>query len=128
MRAVTIPVSYGDAADRITILRIKNERIRDPGKLDSIRQELALLTDAFFGQVALATGFDALFAELKSVNEALWEIEDALRAREAEADFGEGFVELARQVYRTNDRRAVLKRAIDELLGSDLREQKSYVG
>jgi len=126
MRAVTIPVSYGEAADRITILRIKNERIRDPAKLGNVQQELALLTDAFFSQVELATGFDALFAELKSVNEALWDVEEALRVREAKGDFGEGFVELARQVYRHNDRRAVLKRAIDELLGSELREEKSY--
>ncbi|MBV8977083.1 MAG: hypothetical protein JO261_11045 [Alphaproteobacteria bacterium] len=126
MRAVTIAVSYGEAADRLAILSIKNERIRDPAKLAHVRRELALLNDAFFAQVPPASGFDALLAELKGVNETLWEIEDALRVREAAGDFGEGFVQLAREVYRTNDARARLKRAIDELLGSDLREEKSY--
>jgi len=126
MRAVHIPVSYGEAADRITILTIKNERMRDEAKLDHVRTELALISDAFFANVALAPGFDALFAELKSVNEDLWQIEDDIRACEAKGDFGKEFVALARAVYTTNDRRSQIKRAIDELLGSELREEKSY--
>jgi hypothetical protein len=126
MRAVQIPVSFGEAADRITILTIKNERIRDAAKLDNVRKELALISDAFFANVALAPGFDALFAELKSVNETLWRIEDDIRDCESRGDFGADFVALARAVYQTNDRRAQIKRAIDELLGSELREEKSY--
>jgi Family of unknown function (DUF6165) len=126
MRAVLIPVSYGDAADRITILTIKNERIKDEAKLDHVSTELALLSDAFFANVKLADGFDTLFAELKAINEALWEIEDDIRACEARSDFGPDFIRLARAVYLTNDRRAQIKRAIDELLGSELREEKSY--
>jgi hypothetical protein len=126
MRAVQIPVSFGEAADRITILTIKNERIRDAAKLDNVRKELALISDAFFANVARAAGFDALFAELKNVNETLWRIEDDIRVCENKADFGEAFVALARAVYQTNDRRAEIKRAIDELLGSELREEKSY--
>ena len=126
MRAVQIPVSYGEAADKITILTIKNERIMDEAKLDHVRTELALISDAFFANVTLAPGFDTLFAELKSVNEALWRIEDDIRVCEARSDFGEDFIALARAVYITNDRRAQIKRAIDELLGSELREEKSY--
>jgi len=126
MRAVQIPVSFGEAADRITILTIKNERISDAGKLDNVRKELALVSDAFFAHVAPAAGFDALFAELKSVNEALWRIEDDIRDCESRGDFGPDFVALARAVYQTNDRRAGIKRAIDALLGSELREEKSY--
>jgi hypothetical protein len=126
MRAVQISVSFGEAADRITILTIKNERIRDPAKLDNVRKELALISDAFFANVARVAGFDALFAELKSVNETLWQIEDDIRVCEGKGDFGEAFVALARAVYRTNDRRAQIKRAIDALLGSELREEKSY--
>jgi hypothetical protein len=126
MRAVQIPVSFGEAADRITILTIKNERIRDETKLDHVRTELALISDAFFANVALAPGFDALFAELKSINEALWRIEDDIRVCESKGEFGKDFVALARAVYQTNDRRAEIKRAIDELLGSELREEKSY--
>jgi hypothetical protein len=126
MRAVQIPVSFGEAADRITILTIKNERMSDAAKLDNVRKELALISDAFFANVALAPGFDALFAELKSVNAALWRIEDDIRDCESRGDFGPDFVALARAVYQTNDRRAEIKRAIDELLGSELREEKSY--
>jgi Family of unknown function (DUF6165) len=126
MRAVLIPVAYGDAADRITILTIKNERIKDEAKLDHVSTELALLSDAFFANVRLAEGFDSLFAELKSINEALWQIEDDIRACESRNDFGDDFIRLARAVYLTNDRRAQIKRAIDELLGSELREEKSY--
>ena len=126
MRAVLIPVSYGEAADKITILTIKNERIRDEAKLDHVRTELALISDAFFANVKLADGFDPLFAELKAINEALWQIEDDIRACEAREDFGDQFIRLARAVYITNDRRAQIKRAIDELLGSELREEKSY--
>jgi hypothetical protein len=126
MRAVHIPISYGDAADRITILTIKNERIKDEAKLGHVRMELALLSDAFFANVKLADGFDSLFAELKAINEALWRIEDDIRSCESRGDFGDAFVRLARAVYLTNDRRAQIKRAIDELLGSELREEKSY--
>jgi hypothetical protein len=126
MRAVQIPVSFGEAADRITILTIKNERISDEAKLDNVRTELALISDAFFANVALAPGFDTLFAELRQVNETLWRIEDDIRACESKGDFGEVFVALARAVYQTNDRRAEIKRAIDTLLGSELREEKSY--
>ena len=126
MRAVHIPVSYGEAADRITILTIKNERMSGEAKLDHVRTELALISDAFFANVPLAPGFDALFAELKAVNEALWQIEDDIRECESKRDFGENFIALARAVYTTNDRRSQIKRAIDELLGSELREEKSY--
>jgi uncharacterized protein DUF6165 len=124
MRAVMLPSSYGDAADRITILMIKGERIGDAEKLKSVHAQLDALTKAF--QVARTPEFDALFAKLKAINETLWDIEDDIRAHERRGDFGAGFVELARSVYRSNDRRAALKREIDALLGSDLREEKSY--
>ena len=124
MRALTIAVSYGEAADRIAILTIKSERMRDPAQLANVRKELALVAAAF--AVERTPALEALLAELKSVNERLWEIEDDIRGHEARGDFGPGFVALARAVYTTNDHRAALKRAIDELLGSDLREEKSY--
>jgi Family of unknown function (DUF6165) len=119
-------ISLGEAADKITILSIKSERIEDAAKLANVRRELALLSDAFFAQVARTPQFDALFAGLKAVNETLWQIEDDIRDCEARADFGAAFVRLARAVYKTNDERAALKRAIDDLLGSELKEEKSY--
>ncbi len=124
MRAVMLPSSYGDAADRISILLIKRERIADADKLASVRAQLEALQAAF--TVARPPEFDTLFARLKAVNEQLWDIEDDIRAHERRGDFGASFVALARGVYHANDRRAAIKREIDLLLGSDLREEKSY--
>ena len=128
MRDLAIPCSFGDAADRITILTIKSERMRDAAQLANVRKELAGISGAFHAAVARSPEFDALFAELKMVNEQLWDIEDAIRVCEARSDFGPEFIRLARSVYQTNDKRAALKREINTLLGSDLVEEKSYAG
>lgn len=128
MRAVTVPVSYGEAADKLTILAIKRARLSDANQLANVRKEYALLEAALFGAITRSGEFDALFAKLKAVNETLWNIEDDIRAHEARGDFGESFVQLARAVYQNNDERAAIKRAINRLLGSDLREEKSYAG
>jgi len=126
MRAVSAQISFGEAADKLTILKIKSERLRDAGQLENVRKELTLLDAAFRASAPRVTGFDDLFARLKTVNETLWQIEDDIRKSEARGDFGERFVALARAVYKTNDERAQLKRAIDALLGSELREEKSH--
>jgi hypothetical protein len=128
MRALAIPSSLGDAADRITILSIKSERISDAAKLANVRRELSEISGAFFASIARSPEFDALFAQLKGVNEQLWDIEDAIRLCEAKGNFGPEFVRLARSVYQTNDARAAIKREINTLLGSDLVEEKSYAG
>jgi hypothetical protein len=128
MRALALPCPLGDAADRITILAIKSERMNDPAKLANVRKELAEVSGAFFAAIQRTTEFEALFAKLKVVNESLWEIEDAIRLCEARGEFGADFVVLARNVYQTNDERAAIKRAINVLLGSDLVEEKSYAG
>jgi hypothetical protein len=126
MRAVLLPCAYGDAADRITILVIKSERMTDPAQLASVRAQLDAQSRVLFADVPRTPEFDALFAALKAVNERLWEIEDDIRDHERAQDFGDGFVRLARAVYTSNDERARIKREIDLLLGSDLREEKSY--
>ena len=126
MRAVMIPCSFGEAADKITILRIKSERMTDPGQLANVRKELNLLATQFFAAVAAGAAIDALMAALKSVNETLWDVEDRLRAHEARGDFGPGFVALARAVYANNDERARIKRELNAILGSELTEEKSY--
>jgi len=126
MRTLATPSSLGHAADRITILAIKCERMRDPAKLANVRKELAEISEVFFAAVARTPEFDALFERLKTVNEQLWEIEDAIRLCEARGDFGPEFIRLARSVYQTNDLRAAIKREINTLLGSDLVEEKSY--
>jgi hypothetical protein len=120
-----IPVSWGELIDKITILEIKAERLTDPAALANVRRELAAL--APYAPAADAR-LPALRAALAEVNAALWDIEDRIREKEAAADFGADFVELARAVYRQNDRRAALKRQISLTLGSDLIEEKSYAG
>ena len=125
-RSVAVEVAPGELLDKITILQIKAARIADSAKLTNIQSELAGLTDARHRTILESDELGALVAELRSVNEALWEIEDAIREREHAEDFGPEFVRLARSVYRTNDHRAELKRRINVLLGSAILEEKSY--
>ncbi len=124
--SIEVAISPGELVDKITILEIKNERIGDAAKRRNVAHELDLLCRVERAQLPDAAGMKKLRADLKSVNEALWAIEDDIRACEAAGDFGVRFVELARSVYRTNDRRAALKREINELCGSALVEEKSY--
>jgi len=123
---IVVPVSPGELLDKITILRIKSERIADAGKRANVVHELDLLSETADDTLPPSGSLDRLVEELQSVNEALWDIEDAIRDCERAADFGPRFVELARSVYVTNDRRAALKRQINELLGSAIVEEKSY--
>lgn len=123
---VTIEVAAGELVDKITILEIKDARISDPAKLSNVRTELAVLREAQAAALPPSLELDRLTTELRAVNEALWQIEDDIRDCEAAGDFGPRFVELARAVYRTNDRRAALKREINALTGSRLVEEKSY--
>lgn len=123
---ITIEVSPGELIDKLTILDIKAERITDAGKLANVTHEREVLTRAADPLFASHADLDALRAELKRVNEALWDIEDRIRACEAAGDFGPAFIELARSVYFRNDRRAAVKKEINELLGSNLVEEKSY--
>lgn len=123
---LNVQTAPGEFLDRLTILEIKSERIADPAKLANVRRELDLMRATWAASPLAAGGIPAAVAELKQVNEALWEVEDRLRALEAERRFDSEFVELARSVYRTNDRRAALKRGLNVSLGSELVEEKSY--
>lgn len=123
---IHIPAPAGELFDKITILEIKCERITDARKLANVRAELAKLQLVCMQAAEETAALTALVAELKAVNGALWDIEDRIRECEREGDFGARFVALARSVYRTNDERAAIKRRINELLGSDLQEEKSY--
>ena len=119
-------IAPGELIDKITILRIKSERIRDEAKLKNVRTELDILTATQKEHVPASDEMVRLEAALKTVNEALWEIEDDIRDCERQGDFGEEFIRLARAVYVTNDRRAALKKEINLLLGSTIVEEKSY--
>jgi hypothetical protein len=125
-QSILVEVSIGELIDKITILEIKNERITDPAKLRNVRTELEALTATRGREIIASEALDRLTAELKAVNERLWDVEEEIRGCERAQDFGPRFIALARSVYHQNDRRAALKRQINELLGSRLVEEKSY--
>ena len=124
--AIFIEVGPGEMIDKITILAIKSERMSDPEKLKNVRHELQVLQTAKAENVTPSDELDGLEAQLKAVNEALWEIEDDIRQCEADNNFGDEFVALARSVYKQNDKRAALKKEINLLVGSAIIEEKSY--
>lgn len=124
--SVKIEVSYGELLDKITILQIKKERINDPAKLINIGKELETLLVSWNNSPSSQVDVEKEMGELRGVNEELWDIEDAIREKEANGEFDEKFIELARSVYINNDRRALLKREINLKLGSALVEEKSY--
>ena len=126
MGTVKVDVAPGELIDKITILLIKSERMDDSHKIANVQLELDILQAIHESSIPGSPALDGLTAKLKRVNEALWEIEDDIRACEAKRDFGDTFVQLARSVYRTNDERAQLKRDINVLLGSQILEEKSY--
>ena len=131
--SLLVEASIGELVDKITILEIKSVRIIEAKKLANVRLELESLQTAYrkvlesiFKSTSKPDSLGDLVSQLKSVNEALWQIEDKIRDHERSKEFGPEFVELARSVYRQNDRRAALKRQINELLGSRIVEEKSY--
>jgi tetratricopeptide (TPR) repeat protein len=124
--AIAVPIAAGELIDKITILEIKADRITEPSKLRNVRTELAALRDARDWGVPDSTRLAELTSGLREVNETLWQIEDDIRLCERNQDFGPRFVELARAVYHTNDRRSAIKSRINELLGSELVEEKTY--
>ena len=123
---MSVPVSFGELLDKITILEIKSERIADAAKLVNIRRELDALNRTWSMHPAAAVDITAMRAALKAVNERLWVIEDDIRLQEKAQDFGAEFVRLARSVYFENDERARIKRDINLELGSAYVEEKSY--
>jgi transcriptional regulator of nitric oxide reductase len=126
MENILVPVSPGEVLDKITILEIKSERIEDESKLINVRKELKLLQDTWSENVKEDGTIRDLRAQLKEINEALWEIEDAIRDEERSKSFEERFIELARNVYFTNDRRSRVKKELNIHLGSEIVEEKSY--
>lgn len=123
---IKVPVSFGEVLDKITILEIKSERIKDEAKVRNVRLELDELSATWNDAVKDQSAIADLRKQLKAVNEELWVIEDDIRDEEAEQNFGPRFIELARAVYVTNDKRAALKKDINLALGSRFVEEKSY--
>ena len=126
MNEILIPISPGELIDKITILQIKAQRMTDPVKLANVKTELDMLSKVWSEAVTVDAEITALTAELKAVNEALWEIEDDIRDEERNKRFNKRFIELARAVYVTNDERANAKKKVNLHLNSTIVEEKSY--
>lgn len=126
MTEISVPVSPGELLDKITILRIKLARMNDAAKLANVRRELAMLEEVWQRSAHAKRDTAAAVAELQTVNERLWDIEDRIRDKERAASFDAGFIELARAVYVENDERAAIKKRINLALGSTIVEEKSY--
>jgi len=126
MNLIKTPVSFGEVLDKITILEIKTEQIKNKDKLHNIKTELDLLQNTWDDFVEGNNKINTLKEKLKSINQALWNIEDDIRLKEGKKQFDDEFIQLARSVYVTNDKRAEVKKQLNLLLGSTLVEEKSY--
>ena len=126
MNEILVPVSPGELLDKITILRIKSQRMADPNKLANVRLELDALEATWKSSAYASIDVDGEVRALQAVNERLWTIEDAIRDQERAQVFDAEFVRLARSVYIENDDRAAIKRRLNLKLGSSLVEEKSY--
>lgn len=124
--SVPIHVAPADLLDRIAVLEIKSERLTSDTQLRNVRAELATLHLSRDRSIPSTPELLNLALDLRRVNEALWDLEEAVRHCEAAEDFGETFVRSARSIIHANNRRTVLKRAINALLGADFQEEKSY--
>ena len=126
MKQILIPISPGELLDKITILEIKSERIESVEKKANVNKELNMLNDVWNSAVTEDDDIKSMRAEMKSINETLWVIEDDIRDEERDKRFESRFIELARSVYVTNDQRADVKKRINLYLKSDIVEEKSY--
>ncbi len=123
---ILVPTAPGELIDKLTILRLKEERMTDPAKVANVQIEMAALSKTADSHIPLSVELTVLWEELYAINGDLWVIEDDIRDCENAKNFGEDFIRLARAVYITNDRRADVKKKINLLLGSTLIEEKSY--
>jgi hypothetical protein len=126
MNDIRVPISPGELLDKITILRIKSQRMSDPAKLSNVRLELSALEQTWGASAYAKIDVEADVGALLAVNERLWAIEDEIRDKERAQAFDAEFIRLARAVYFENDERAAIKRRINTVLGSTILEEKSY--
>ena len=126
MKTPFIPISWGELFDKITILQIKLENLKDKNALKNVEIEYEKLNSIFYEVFFENTKANQLITDLKLINERLWNIEDLIRDKERNKVFDKEFIELARKVYITNDKRSRVKRNINKTFGSELVEEKSY--
>ena len=126
MNKILIEVSVGELLDKISILEIKKDKIKDPDKLEYILNEHKILKEEYNNNIKSTTELNRLFQSLKVINSRLWTIEDDKRKCEKEKDFGKNFIKLSRDVHILNDNRAKIKLEINNLTGSKIKEIKEY--
>ena len=126
MNKILVEVSVGELFDKISILEIKKEKIKDPKKLKHINDEYNILDEQLKKNVNSDEKITKLFHTLKEINSKLWVIEDEKRLCEKNSDFGENFVQLSRNVHLLNDKRANIKLEINNITGSKIKEVKEY--
>ena len=120
-------ISAGELFDKISILEIKLEKVKDKTALEEVNKEYKILKEVQNSSLELTEKIKTLLNEIKEVNLNLWNVEDKLRICEKNKDFGQDFIKLAREVYLNNDKRSKIKSKINELLGSNIKEIKQYV-
>ena len=126
MNKILVEVSVGELLDKISILEIKSEKIKDPEKLNFINDEYKILKDQLQANIKLETVIENLYNSLKEINLKLWTIEDDKRLCEKNSNFGERFIKLSRDVHFLNDERAKIKLEINNITGSKIKEIKEY--
>ena len=126
-KKILTEISPGELLDKISILEIKLEKVKDEKSQEKIKKEYKILKEIEISSIKMTDEIKNLIQCVKNVNIELWNIEDKLRIYEKNKDFGENFIELARGVYFKNDERAKFKNEINEILGSNIREVKQYV-
>ena len=125
-KKILTEISAGELLDKISILEIKLEKVKDKSNQNEIKKEYKILKKIQNSSIKLEENINDLFKSIKKVNLNLWKVEDNLRICEKNKDFGKKFIELAREVYFNNDKRSKIKSKINELLGSNIKEVKQY--
>ena len=126
MSKILTEISAGELLDKLSILEIKLNKINDPALLRKIKKEHYVINETKKKNINSSNEINALYIELKKINERLWEIEDKIRSCEKNSDFKDKFIQLARNVYFSNDKRAKIKLEINKILGSNIQEVKQY--
>ena len=126
MNKILVEVSVGELLDKLSILEIKKDRIKDPNKLNFINEEYVILKNQFDKSVKIDNKLNNLFKSLKDINNKLWDIENEKRLCEKNSDFGEKFIKTSRDIHFLNDKRGIIKLEINNYTGSKIKEVKEY--
>ena len=126
MRKILTEISAGELLDKLSILEIKLNKIKDSNLLQEIKKEYKILNETKNKNINSLNEIDILYKNLKEINEKLWRIEDEIRLCEKKSDFKDKFIQLARDVYFTNEKRSKTKSKINKILGSNIKEVKQY--